>query len=220
MKRLLLLVVLSITGCAMPVQRQVTELKPVKLDQVDITSTTHGYIASSAYYQFIIYGTLGGIEENYIGPKPKHCNMFRPDVKCPVTPNAFAPVNSPTIAYDLLFDGYAINTLYFFKVPIGQYQRNIGSAHWKPYEGPIFEIKPGKILYYGHYQKQYDLERNAVFGDHYEYICYGAANKIEDGKQKLKKIDPNIEFDESLVSTFEMFSPNDGRNPCTIQKIN
>lgn len=218
MKRLLLLVVLSIAGCAMPIERQVTEIKPVKLNQVDINSTTHGYIAASAFYQFIIYDNMGGIEENYIAPMPKHCNMFRPDVKCPVTRNAFAPVNSPTTSYDLVFDGFAINTLYFFEVPTGQYHK---VSDWAGrYEGPLFEINPGQILYYGHYQKQYDLERNIVFGDHYENICQGVANKLDDAKPKLNKIKSNLKFDESLIPTFKMDYFNDGRNPCTVQRIN
>lgn len=223
MKKILFLVaIFSLAGCASQPARQVTDLRPVKLSQVNIESTTHGYIAASAFYQFIEYDNLGNVATNYVAPNPRHCNMFRPDVKCPETANAFAPVNNPTSAYDLSFEGFSVNTLYFFEVPVGRYIKRSNKRNYSGYvyDGPQFEVKPGQVLYYGHYQDQYDLERNFLMGDHFEFICDGFTNKIDDAKSKLHKIDPNLQFDSSLISTFKMNTPNDGRNPCTIQTIN
>lgn len=216
---------LLFSGCAIQPNRVITDLRPIKLKQVDPDSSNYGYIAASSFNQFTVYDNLGNVSKDEVVAR-RHCNTFRPDIKCPPSENSFAPVSNPSVAYDLSLDGFAVNTLYLFKVPVGIYHRRpLFGLSFNPFSpnynnGSRFEIKPGEVMYFGHIHSQLDLEKNAVFGDHLESICNGIADKSDDAINKLKKANPNINLDTSLVGTFKMLTPNNGRNPCFIDKIN
>lgn len=213
MKKIALLLLVFLNGCALTTPTENKYIKPIKNEYVDETSTSTGYIAISGLYRQRTYDNFGNMSQDWTRAAYDFDNN---DLKFKSIDQSN---NNRQVALHLNLEKYAENKLHIYPIPVGKYQRpNNNNYSQNSYTGIEFEIHPGTILYFGHVHDEKDLERNVLLGDHYEQICSGVADKLSDAKETISSFNSNIKVDGSLIHTFRMYYPESGRTRCNIVK--